>query len=1149
MTSYNDSFLNLLKYPLDKYQNEALKTVDNAVIAAGAGSGKTQVLATRFAWLIMTNQAKVDEILTLTYTNKAAAEMYQRIYETLYKFANTPLGPNLTEEHQKLAKQALEDFANAHIQTLDSYCASIVRQCANRYGIKPDFATGSSDSERIVKDSAFTFILQNSSNLAVQTFVAPGKLQDFAENTFANIILNYTSLTTKDNYFESSLTAQVEAIADAWNNMVAGKSKEPGALRNLVETIEDTYTASKKIQSGKYEAYDKQIRKLLEEVHAFYGKFLTPQDIISKSPALDDAINCYYHLEETILFTTSMNGKCTEISKTITPLKNQLEFYKSIISFIVNYSSIQSLFKLLDEFLVQTNTSKRNSGNLSFRDISDLTLKILLENEDIRNQEKNAYSKIMIDEFQDNNGKNRDLLYILSLRPGEFENNGKCKIEIPEGQTLHNLLVEKRSPQKLFFVGDEKQSIYKFRGAEVSVFNELTQNNENKLIPMSINYRSTPQMVKAFNVLFKNGNGIFNQYQKPEEKIDYEAYYDKLAEKNGIELPELTPQNIPIHALCLDTATVPDSSENYLPKKDQLAYEMAKRIYNMGVQDKNWSDFAILDKSRTDREIFTKYLNLFGIPYTVDQQKNIFQDGVINDFYNFLRLCVYPSDQNALAAYLCSPMCGVSLEAMEVILLNQDEKQIKDSISPADFEKYTNGIKFFDENRKLVLQQKLTTTLSMLWNNKGYKYETMLNEQLQLNAEHFDILFELAREAEENQKTVSWFIDQLDILKSSYKNNPDLDISDITYPIERSQAVNIMTIHKSKGLEFEHVFLYGCTDQVTPSEKGFCFFDPEYQVTIKPDTAPNYFVLLHKDLAAKKEAAEFIRLIYVGITRAIKDCFIMCSYSSSTATTSQFKIFETMLLRFTPNEDGTFPFIPEMGFDYIPIKPVLYTEIERPASTNTDNLRQSIIDKAKAHYQNAKIIEYESHPVNRSTPSALEKEFSGQFEQQETVLTSRNFSAADFGTLVHSYLEQQALGIQPEKYIPDVKLLKNLSDSPEELKETLTTCIQMCTIFANSDLGKAFFAAKNEGLFFRAEWAFRMFVDDTIFTGSIDLIFQNEDGSYTIVDYKSDNTIDAEKYVEQQKCYRTAASKLLHIPEENIQLHLFFLKHNVDVQL
>lgn len=1183
MTKLNDNFLNLLKYPLDHFQSEALRTTENAVIAAGAGSGKTQVLATRFAWLIMTEQAKVDQILTLTFTNKAAAEMYQRIYQTLYKYANAPISENLTEHQKQLAYQALSDFATAHIQTLDSYCASIVRQCANRYGIKPNFTTGSADSDRDVKNKALVYILQNAQNLAIQTYSEPGQLQTFAEQIFAEIILENTNITTPDGYFINHFEIQVEEITTAWNNLILGK--EDGSIYKYIGVITDTYNASpKKNDIDKFE-FVKKLKEFLENSeNLFILTPITKEDIKNNSENLQRNLSAFNSFKDITYQLNAINkGKLTDVKSVLKELVEKLPLFESIQTFIAQYQEIKALNLLLDDFLHQVNSSKRTSGNLSFADVSELALKILLDNEDIRNQEKNSYCKIMIDEFQDNNGANRDLLYLLSLKPGEFEDNGTCKITVPEEASIHSLIIkkddsgnvieDKRSPDKLFFVGDEKQSIYKFRGADVSVFNELTQGGENKLVPMSNNYRSTPELLKAFNTIFKDGNGLFDKYNSEEDKKLYEAYYEKEAEKNGVpNLPELTFETMPISLIALNTDSLEEAGKNYIPQYEQDAYFIAKKIYELGKENKNWKDFAILDRSRNHRYEITKYLNYFGIPYSVDQQKDIFSDGIINDFYNFLRLCVYPSDINAFAAYMCSPLCGVSENAIEIILshlnegvndreimfnpLAEHDAEIQQDISEEDFNKFINGRSYFIENKKLILKQKLTTTISNLWHNKGYKYETMLNENVQLSSEHFDMLFELARTADENGNNVAWFIDQLDLLKSTYSNeSSDLDAGAVSYPLERKQAVQIMTIHKSKGLEFDNVFIIGCTDYKAKADKRSFFFDNKFGVSIKPEKqAANYFALIQQEMARKKELAEFRRLIYVAITRAKKEVFILCNYNiPKKSSTSIFRLFENIAIYFSDaaDDNGNFPFVPEKGLKYIPLIPIEYSALKTHSQSSIDETRATIIKNMESAYKNANEIIFLQNPIPRSTPSSLEPDYVTQaaedsdsgakFEQPADLLQQANFTAADFGTLVHSYLEKQALGISPEQYEPEPKLLKNLSDG--EIADIKKKCIDMTKQFNASTLGQELEQAKTNCRFYRAEWAFRMFYQNTIFTGSIDLIYENEDGSYTIVDYKSDNQIDETKYIEQQHCYRTAAAKMLKTTEDNIKLKLFFLKH------
>ena len=147
-------------------------------------------------------------------------------------------------------------------------------------------------------------------------------------------------------------------------------------------------------------------------------------------------------------------------------------------------------------------------------------------------------------------------------------------------------------------------------------------------------------------------------------------------------------------------------------------------------------------------------------------------------------------------------------------------------------------------------------------------------------------------------------------------------------------------------------------------------------------------------------------------------------------------------------------------------------------------------------------------------------------------------------------LEYQKLTFVYNAYHEELRLQKELEEKMrKEAEENKNLCIKMCKEFEQSDSGIALTEAKNAGRFYRAEWGFRMFYEGTIFTGSIDLIFQNSDGTYSIVDYKSDNQIMPEKYLEQQKCYKIAASKMLKISEEKISSYLCFLKHNKIVKI
>ncbi|MDE6737461.1 MAG: UvrD-helicase domain-containing protein, partial [Treponemataceae bacterium] len=218
-------YLDLLERKLDDRQKRVCCRTANTVVAAGAGSGKTHVLATRFAWLVMSKAIPAPNILTITFTKKAAGEMYERIYQTLAFFAQNDGTP---DAEKKRAQDALDSFGETHIQTFDSYCAGIVRQVANRYGIRPDFTEGSADAESGIKAAALPFVLAHRDNPAVRAFAEAGRLQEFAEGVIAKSVHQYATVADSDTFFSGWHKPQRQKIrADlAW--FITGTGTKPG---------------------------------------------------------------------------------------------------------------------------------------------------------------------------------------------------------------------------------------------------------------------------------------------------------------------------------------------------------------------------------------------------------------------------------------------------------------------------------------------------------------------------------------------------------------------------------------------------------------------------------------------------------------------------------------------------------------------------------------------------------------------------------------------------------------------------------------------------------------------------------------------------------------------------------------------------------
>ena len=1116
---------------LDLKQRAVCCRTENTIVAAGAGSGKTQVLATRFAWLVMSENIKASQILTLTFTKKAAGEMYERIYKTLSFFAQNPETPPV---EKKRAQQALEEFSDTHIQTLDSYCNSIVKQAANRYGIRPDFTAGGSDCFEDIKKLALPYVLKNKDRPCVQKYSQAGQLENFAYSILAQAVSQYTTLADPEDFSVSKIDAQKEKLLEAWNMQIV-------SFNNILELFDK---ACKEALATKGE-------------NEYITMALAVFDMLSKiksyqTPSFDIAKLCAVELYDCLKKISKMKFPKGGYTKNLQSSRKILreEFIEAIMplcAYMAQLDETIDLYKMFDDFTSLVNASKRSTGNLTFADISELALKILKEQEDILLQEQNAYKKIMIDEFQDNNAKNRDLLFLLNKTHGINSEDG----------------------QKLFFVGDEKQSIYKFRGADVSVFNKLKSDLGSEcFLQMNYNYRSSQGLLATFNRIFGENDVIFDS----KNDALYEAKYTMPAIKFDPESQRELPQAslITEDSKCLDISLLEtkdlDTKECF-GEKDQLAILIARHIlqFKKAAAERGtnypFSQFAILDRGRTDRRYLIKWLNAFNIPYTLDKNTSIFSDGPINDIYNFIQLCVYPQDKIALAGYLASPFANLNEETLEALLAGDEAQEILDEGERA---KYIAAMDFYEEQKLLTLSRPLTKTLELLWNDCGYRYETMFSYKKSLYAEQFDMLFELARQTDMKDKGIAWFADQLSQIKdkelSSFGDDVEINVDELAYPLEKGDAVNIMTIHKSKGLQFGFVFVYGCTNVTNRSSGSQFFFDQDFGLTIKPGNGTkNYFFARQEKETALQELAEFRRLLYVAITRAQDYVEIVGSWNreATEASTKEesLRLIEK-LVRYYSTEER----INTRPFRLFAIDPVKREDMKK-VLFNSDSFEaeKKHVLTAEKLFSQEPLVKYEWPESNRKTPSSLEKDYlalqaedgdSGKsFDLPEDSLEAPVFTAADFGTLVHAFLEAQANDIPCELFQPQAKLLKNLPDSPNVMKHFLDSCKSMCQTFAQSDLGRQLEDCKAAGRFYRAEWAFRMLLDGYIFTGSIDLIFQNKDGSYTIVDYKSDKEIDAEKYRGQQECYRKAASRMLKVAEEKIECWLYFLKHKKAVKL
>jgi ATP-dependent exoDNAse (exonuclease V) beta subunit len=1183
-----------LEHEPDDQQRNVCRSLDNTVVAAGAGSGKTQVLATRFAWLVISENIKASEILTLTFTKKAVAEMYERIYQTLNLFAND-YSSNITEEQRNRAKEALSQFNEVHIQTLDSYCGLIVRQAAVRYGIRPDYVTGASSN--FINDSALRFALKHRENDAIKYYCDAGDIENFAKNILANTIYNYTSIADKDTFFTDFIPKQKLIISEAWNN-------------NTKEFIE---------QFNEYEQnvdlFQKDTELMTEYSNFEFILNMKDSDIDGKNDSFISLFNSNLKLLKKIYSLIKSASAKKGFSDDKKELLALLDSLFLISEYISSYSYYEKLMILLNNFLTKINREKKIRGELSFSDVSNLALKILIENKDIRQQEKKSYSKIMIDEFQDNNMDNRNLLYLISEKD-EIQTDG-----IPS--------VNEINPKKLFFVGDEKQSIYKFRGADVSTFMKLKKEfGKANFKEMFINYRSSNELITAFNLFFSSDSeknkqqyqGLFINDDENAD-IDYEAkYLTKAIGKEGFQCDYvLKRDDVPIHIKLFNKQKeekVENVADKLLPAIEQQCFYIAKTIRDIYDLDQTgtvkYADFAILDKSRTNRSLLIKWLKLFNIPFTLDQQNDLFGDGIVNDFFSFLRLCVYPSDIHAFCAFLCSPLVGLSENGMETVLSilqnkNSDEEFILNpfnsndddaikneltKINENEYVKYKKGADFYNKEKTETLCRPITQTLTKLWYEKGYFYETLIDKNLNLLSEQYDYLFELARVNDEQNKNIVFFIDELEKQKESSFSSTDseINIKDIFYPLEKEDAIQVMTIHKSKGLQFNHVFLLGCMGLTAKSETKYAsvYYNKDSGCSLSGENvSKSYFSEMNKEDYNNKEVAEMRRVIYVGMTRAINDVYIVGTPLPQTP--KNLRLIEDIIEQHyvqvsnetkihVKTDDGTHSVSEEkidlnetLGKTYFidgkPFDLQLNKLINRKEADScignqnklkSDNQKNQTVNRISEIYQNddnVKIpdditlsIDYKKSPSSIVFDGKVEEEKQVILEDVDNnVLEDEKFSSLDFGTLIHKMLENYSNNISNDNIINDY-MFKNLSDS--EKKEIIDDANKLCNSFINSKYSTLFKNAKANKKLAESEYKFRMKDNEYLVTGSIDLLFENEDNSITIIDYKTNKSINSSAYYLQQAYYRKAVADIFRNGDiSNVKTILFYLRFSKDIDV
>jgi ATP-dependent exoDNAse (exonuclease V) beta subunit len=817
-----------LTIKLNELQRKAVVNFDtNLLVMAGAGTGKTRVLTHKYMYLLKTKKCEVPQIVAVTFTKKAADEMRARIREEI----KTEYRKSIGKEKEFWARQMEMLEVSSRISTIHGLCFSILTQHPVEAGIDPEADVLDEGEEYLLKAEAAKAALsallsEDQEKVALQTVLTLGS-HFFLEDL--------TSLysTLKDT------GKDIAEVEDLTEKNCSDDEEEPGVIKcRLFRQVEEVLD----------QAHGLKLTPRAERLLLGLSSRWTDLKLIinSSEQGLDEKV--LYALEDLLSFLPkNLNNQLKpgiyNIHDTICSLKTSLATQEAALQRPVIYHFLQL-------FAREYTKIKRVTGKIDFTDQQFLVRRLLTKHPEIVEEYRKKFYYFMVDEFQDTNSLQWDIILLLS---GDKEG-------------------------RLFLVGDIKQSIYRFRGAEVEIMTRLAESyssNYGELLVLDQNYRTKPQVAEVINYICQS---VFATEDYPYHPLIPAMSLSTSSEETGVEII-LAEENEPA-VLAARIRNIVEQSEVVVRGSE-------------GNRPVEFRDIAILLRARTNIKSYEEAFANYGIPYIVNAGTGFYSRQEIQDQINLLRLAESTDDSLALAGVLRSPFCSLSDAAL--FWLSQPDGLGKGFFieeGPSDYPPY---ISTFEKSRIIRLRRLLDSfsknahllsipaLLRIAWEETGY-LETIAAlpggdrsianlEKFMLRAEEF---------AAKGYSGVGEFV-------SFLRHLSDLEVREgEASATHQGNAIQIMTIHAAKGLEFPVVIL-------PEMERRFNFrsspvgFHKNLGLAHKVKDkdggwVDTYQTLKTKTAIERAEISELKRLFYVAMTRA-KDYLLFSGEEKQFKTT------------------------------------------------------------------------------------------------------------------------------------------------------------------------------------------------------------------------------------------------------------------------
>ena len=1161
-------------------QQQAISSRKGTVlVSAAAGSGKTAVLVERVIQRITDSQnpVNVEDLLVVTFTKAAAAEMKERIAKRLSELIREQ------PRNQYLKRQKMY-LSNAQISTMDSFCGKLVKENFEKAGVAPDYGLHSDVEHDLLKREVLNEVLEKlysrpedetedflklfsngrsdysltESVLSLyELAMASQNPLKWVENVFSDYLEDLPIYRTGCGKYclerlkELILYVQIKAediIEDApensnlkgaiINDLTPVLSELAGLLKLVRESPENwdeimTHTCSLKF--GRFPTIPK------EEKDCYYEDIKGRRDGIKK-----------YFSQMSSIFV------CTEAQ-----YQSDMEYLRPIMMLLKD---------VVVDFITLLQQKKEENNTYYFSDILHFALKILVNfNDDgtytktqLANELSDSFAEILIDEFQDTNEAQDTLFTVISK-----DNSNK------------------------FMVGDVKQSVYRFRQAMPEIFMgykdsfpEFSGDNYPATINLDKNFRSRSGIINGINFIFDYimTRKLCSVDYKNGEQLRFGGNYD---ESCGTDV-------------CVQIVESDNSRGSDLVAEARHIGNEIKNLVSSGTlvgkkgeeRPIKYSDICILMRAVKDKaEIVARELENMNIPVHFTKKGGFFDSREVVTVISMLKIIDNPVQDVPLASVMLSPLFPFTEDDLakyrcdnrkgnfyNVVKAHYDcDKKVKDFID------------LLSLLRTLSVTMDIGSLIRRIFEETSYDSIVGAMDNGEKRILNLELLISYAENYEANGGSgLSGFIRYLDKIR---KNNKDLESANEIS--ENDNVVRIMSIHKSKGLEFPVVFVADCASSIGGNDKN------KVRVNRKAGIAtPRYFPDLHKDLPTlqsntvklfekQEEVAEQIRVLYVAMTRAEEKLYLIGSmfnpqkkiaelyynyFGNFTDTAVPLSLcssyMQWILLALMTHPAFDFPELlsccknpdsPEIDFAIYEKCQETETEEKKKPQFNADKEVLEILYKRLSYkYPYAALTDI---PVKYAA-SAMEKDVNLKYLASENPAFSGagDLTPAQRGTLVHRFMEKCDIYNCSDINAEISRLVDNNVFTPKEAESINVGSLKA---FFDSSLYKRITSAEK----YVREQEFSMVMpvslvndnlpegvsdEKVIVQGVIDgLIINGDTGE--IVDYKTDRVSTeqelCERYSEQMKMYKRAAEECFGLRNVTITLYSFHLSKEISLKL